>query len=211
VCADLDRLLERVALFAEYLRELGCLDRPYPFANDHSRFLFFRKEGRDPDYAAHDDTRGEAVILSGLPGAGKDAWLAEHLPHVPVVSLDAIREELGIRPGEPHGAVAQRARELARTYLRRGQPFAWNATNLSRDMRERPIRLCADYNARVRIVYVEVPEADLFAQNRARARPVPADAIVRLLSRWEVPDLTEAHEVYWAVRPRMGRGPSAAG
>jgi predicted kinase len=202
VCRDLDHIREQVALFVEYCREQGCLNRPYPFASDHARFVYFQRDDRDPEYAAYDDTRCEAILLSGLPGAGKDTWLAEHLADLPVVSLDAIREDLGIGPEEPQGKVGAHARELARGYLRRGQPFVWNATNVSRDMRERLIRLFADYNARVRIVYVEVPEADLFAQNRARPKPVPADAIVRLLSRWEVPDLTEAHHVDWVVRSR---------
>ena len=72
--------------------------------------------------------------------------------------------------------------------------------NVSRDMRERPIRLCADYNARVRIVYVEVPEPDLVQQNQERSDGVPADTLVRLLDRWEMPDLTEAQRVEWVVR-----------
>ena len=42
VTADQSRLLENVALFAEYCREHGCYDRPRPFASDHARFLYFR-------------------------------------------------------------------------------------------------------------------------------------------------------------------------
>jgi hypothetical protein len=32
-----ERLIENTALFAEYCREQGCLDRPYAFASDHAR------------------------------------------------------------------------------------------------------------------------------------------------------------------------------
>jgi tRNA uridine 5-carbamoylmethylation protein Kti12 len=35
----------------------------------------------------------------------------------------------------------------------------------------------------------------LFDQNRARDRVVPPKVMEKLLSRWEVPDATEAHEV----------------
>ena len=199
VCADRNALVESVELFAEQCRELSCLDRPYPFASDHSRFLYFRLPDRDPTYAAFDDTRLEVVVLSGLPGAGKDAWLTANLPDWPVISLDSIRQELGVDPEDEQGAVVATARERARIYLRRRQPFAWNATNVSRDMRGRGLDLCAEYGARIRLVYVESPASRLFAQNAERARPVPTKAIERLLGRWEVPDMTEAHQVTLAV------------
>jgi predicted kinase len=199
ICRDQDTLLESVMLFAEQCRELGCFDRPYPFRSDHSRFLYFRRRDRDPAYEALDDTRLEVVLLSGLPGAGKDRWLTQNLTDWPVTSLDQIRHELGVDPEDDQGAVVNEARERARVYLRRREPFAWNATNLSRDMRSRGIDLCADYGAKIRLVYVEAPAARLFDQNADRAHAVPARAIERLLGRWEVPDLTEAHEVQLAV------------
>lgn len=200
IASDRRRRLENVALFAEYCRELGCLTGPYPFPSDHARFLFFRRPGRDPDYAAFDDTRCEALLLSGLPGAGKDHWLREQLPGLPAIGLDAIRAELGVAPADEQGPVVTRARELAREHLRAGRDFAWNGTNLSRDLREQCIDLFAAYKARVRIVYIEAPEARLRRQNRDRPAPVPEAVIERLLARWEVPDPTEAHRVDWSVQ-----------
>lgn len=201
ICADQQRLLDNVALFAEFCREAGCLSAPRPFASDHARFLYFRKPGRYPDAPAHEDFKAEVVLMSGLPGAGKNHWITEHLPDWPVVSLDTVREELDIAPTDEQGAVLNRARELARDHLRHGRSFVWNATNLSRQMRNEPIQLLADYGARVRIVHVEVPAERLFAQNRARSKVVPAAVIERLLDRWEVPDGTEAHQVEYVVAP----------
>jgi predicted kinase len=195
VCADSQRLLDNISLFKQYAEEHGCLDGPREFPNDHGRFLYFRKEGRDPDYAAYDDTVCEVVMMSGLPGAGKDFWVAENLADLPVLSLDALRREMKVSPTENQGPVVSRAREAAREYLRKKQPFVWNATNISRQMRELSINLFAAYNARVRVVYVEAPEGRLFAQNRERADAVPAEVIRKLTARWEVPDLTEAHRV----------------
>lgn len=195
VCADAQRLLDNIALFTQYAAEHDCLAAPRRFPNDHSRFLYFRKEGRDPDYPAYDDTVCEVVMMSGLPGAGKDFWVAENLEGRPVVSLDALRREMKVSPTANQGPVVSRAREAAREHLRRRRPFVWNATNVSRQMRELSVNLFAAYNARVRIVYVEAPEARLFAQNRERADPVPAEVIRRLTERWEVPDPTEAHRV----------------
>jgi predicted kinase len=201
VCADLEDLLVNVALFAEFCRENGCLTGPRAFASDHSRFLFFRdREGtRDPDYRAHDDTTGEMVLLSGLPGSGKDTYLRTHLAHLPVVSLDAIRAETGVSPRDNQEAVAALAREQARGYLRRGEPFAWNATSLSRELRGRCIDLAAAYRARVRIVYVEAPARVQQDRNRRREAAVPDAAVEKMYRRWEIPDGTEAHEIDWRV------------
>ena len=137
--------------------------------------------------------------MSGLPGAGKDTWIAENLAGWPVVSLDRVREQMKISAQEPQGRVVSAARELARQHLRRQEPFIWNATNLSRQIREAAIGLFADYGARIRIVYIESPADKLYKRNRDRRAVVPGSVISRLLNRWEVPDLTEAHRVDWVV------------
>jgi predicted kinase len=144
------------------------------------------------------------VLTSGLPGAGKDAYVREHLGHWPVVSVDDVRQELDVDPKDDQGTVVNRARDLAREHLRQGRSFVWNATNLSRQLRHGCIRLFGDYAARVRIIYLEVPEAVLFEQNRRRAAVVPQKVIAHLLDRWEVPDRTEAHEVQHVVRGPAG-------
>jgi predicted kinase len=200
VCADLARLLDNIALFTEFCRERHCLDRRREFPSDHSRFLYFRKEDRDPDYLAFDDTRSEVVLMSGLPGAGKDTWVQTHLPGWPVITLDEIRREMKIAPTANQGVVIQQARERAKGFLRKGENFVWNATNLSRQIRAQSIDLLANYHARVRIVYVEAGEQKLFQQNRERADAVPAAVIEKMFARWEVPDLTEAHQVDWVIQ-----------
>jgi predicted kinase len=200
IAPDVQRLLDNVGLFAEFCREQGCLECPRPFASEQARFLYFQDAGRHPDSPAHEDFRSEAVLLSGLPGSGKDHWIAAHLPHWPLISLDALRDELDVAPTDTQGPVLARARELAREYLRQGRSFVWNATNISRQLRREVVRLFAGYGARVRIVYVEVPEADLHRQNRRRSAVVPAAVLERFLDRWEVPDVTEAHRVEWVVR-----------
>src|SRR5262249_22757119 len=161
----------------------------------HSRFLYFRTPARDPGYLAHEDFRCEAIVMSGLPGAGKDTWIARHAAGLPQVSLDALREEIGAEPTGNQGAVIQAARETARSFLRSRTSFVWNATNLSREIRTQVVDLLAAYNARVRIVYVEAGCEGLSAQNRARNSVVPDSAIERMMDRWEVPDPTEAQRV----------------
>ena len=195
ICDDRHKLLDNIALFTQYSLEQECQTMPREFPSDHSRFLYFRKEGRDPDYLAFDDTICEVIVMSGLPGAGKDHWISTNAPDRPVISLDGLRREMKIAPTENQGPVVARARENAREYLRRKQSFIWNATNISRQLREHCISLCAAYNARVRIIYVETGAERLAEQNRARGFRVPPEIINRLLMRWEPPDLTEAHRV----------------
>lgn len=195
ICQDGQRLLDNIALWTELCAELGCPRGPYAFDSDHQRVLYVRDRRRDRFTPAYDDTRLTVTLMSGLPGAGKDRWLRTHAPDLPVVSLDDLREELDVDPTEPQGRVVQEARERARAHLRAGQDFAWNATNLSPDLRARTLDLCYDYRARVRIVYVEAPADRLWAQNRGRDRVVPAGVIERLLDRWVVPTRLEAHEI----------------
>ncbi|MBW8482727.1 AAA family ATPase [Actinomadura parmotrematis] len=199
ICGDTAEVLESVELYREFCAEQRCLDAPRLFPSDHARFWYFRKPDRDPDYAAYDDTRLTATVLSGLPGVGKDHWIAAHRPGVPVVSLDALRAELGIGPGADQRPVAAAAYERAREHLRAGRSFVWNATNVSRQLREQCTGLVADYRGRVEVVALEAAPGVLRARNRARPAPVPDAVIDRLVRRWETPDPTEAHRVEWTV------------
>jgi predicted kinase len=195
ICADMPRIVDQIELFREFCRDEGCFSEPRRFASDHTRVVYFRSEGRQPDVEVWDDTRSEMILMSGLPGAGKDTMIRERFGHLPVVSLDALRETMDVEPDENQGQVVQAAREKARELLRRGESFVWNATNLNRQRRAPILSLAGDYGARIRIVYVESPAATLFAQNKAREASVPEKVIRRMTERWEVPLLSEGHVV----------------
>ena len=199
ICVDTEEVLDNIALFREFCADEGCLNTPRAFPSDHARFWYFRKPDRDPDYAAYDDTRLSVTVLSGLPGAGKDTWIAGNRPGQPVISLDAVRAELRVDPAGDQRAVVDAAYRQAREHLRAGRSFVWNATNVSRQLRERCIGLVADYHGWVDLVAVEASPAMVRERNRARSAPVPQAVIDRLVRRWEAPDLTEAHTLTWAV------------
>ena len=195
ICSDLDAVLDNIAMYREYCGELGVLDEPWPFANDHARYSYFATPGRDPRWAAYDSTTFDVTVLSGLPGAGKDYYAASF--DGPVVSLDALRASLGVKPTAEQGPVLAAARSDARVLLRTKTPFLWNATNITRTQRAQIVSLAAGYGARVSIVAVEAPPGVISARNAARPSPVPVAAVERMISRWETPDLTEAHCVAW--------------
>jgi len=193
ICADQEQILERIELFVAWAEELGCLETPYAFPSNQARFLYFRSPSRSRLAPGYDDSRGEAIVLCGLPAAGKSSWAREHAGDRPLISLDALRAELGIDPSKTQGKVVAAAREQARVHLRAGQPFVWDGTNLTRSLRRQVIGLCADYAFRVRLVWVEPPSlSELRARNAARERPVPAKVVERLLDKLEFPAAHEA-------------------
>lgn len=186
---------ENLHLWKLMAEEKGCFDRPYSFANDQARFLFYREKLSSLHYVPREDYRCRVMLMSGLPGAGKDTWLAKNRPGLPVVSLDEIREDLDIESTGNQGEVIQAARERCREHLRAGQDFAFNATNVTRQMRQRWIDLFTDYEARIEIVYLEPKLADILKQNKKREQKVPEKVILRLLEKSEPPTVMEGHEV----------------
>ncbi|HTE87799.1 MAG TPA: AAA family ATPase [Terriglobales bacterium] len=190
---EMSRPEENLHLWKLVAEESGCLDRPYAFANDHARFLFYRDQLGSLHYVPYEDFRCTVTLMSGLPGAGKDTWLAKNRTKLPVVALDAIRDALDVEATDNQGEVIQAAREQCREHLRARQDFAFSATNITRQMRQRWIDLFADYAARVEIVYVEPPVATILAQNKRRTNPVPENIILRLVEKLEPPTVTECH------------------
>jgi putative nucleotidyltransferase with HDIG domain len=190
---EMARPEENLHLWKLVAEERGCFARPYPFVNDHARFLFYRDQLSSLHYTPHEDYRCTVTLMSGLPGAGKDTWLARYRPSLPVVSLDAIRSELAAEATDNQGTVIQSAREQCREHLRAGRDFAFNATNITRQMRGRWVELFADYNARVEVIYLEPPLRTILTQNRRRTNAAPEKVIERLLERLEPPTITERH------------------
>lgn len=190
--------LASLELFGELAGDLASRGvAPYP--DGWSRFRYFHDPSRSPGAEAYDDSRCQAVVLSGMPGVGKTTWARRELPELPRVCLDELRVELGISPTENQGPVVAEARARAREHLRAERSFVWDATNLSRDIRRQVIELCDAYRARVRLVYLEVSPEVAARQNREREASVPPAAVERMLRRWEVPQLWEAAEVEYRV------------
>ncbi|MBB5031158.1 ATP-binding protein [Prosthecobacter vanneervenii] len=192
---EMSRPEETLHLWRDTALEHGCFNCEYPFANDHARLLYHRDELTSLHYTPHEDYTCTVTMMSALPGAGKDTWLATERRGLSVVSLDAVREELDVSSTDNQGQVIQTAREHCREHLRAHRSFAFNATNLTSMLRRRWIDLFLSYHARVEIIYLEPPLATILRQNKAREASVPESVIHRLLAKTEVPTLSEAHAV----------------
>lgn len=193
---DVPELIEKVELGRETAREEGCLDGPYPFASAHTRRALFSGVKVWKDQRLYDDTWGEVILMCGLPGTGKDRWIRDNFPSLPTVSLDDIRGEMGIGPGDGQGRAVQAAKERAKAFLRQKQPFVWNATSLT-EKRAGQTDLFESYHARVRIVYLETEWRENLRRNAERPDRVPENVIQRMLESLEPPETREAQTVEW--------------
>lgn len=197
LCADQKEQLDSVALFNELAREEGCWRRPFLYPDAVSRYADLSGRNVMPGQQVYDSAWGTVVMLSGLPGTGKDTYRAAHFAAWPMVSLDETRRALGASPTGDQGAVIQRAQEEARALLRRKEPFVFNATNLSAMLRGKWIRLFHQYGAKVKIIYLETAWAERERRNFSRSEAVPEAAVSNMLRGMTLPALTEAEEVLW--------------
>lgn len=200
ICEDKDEQLLKIELFKELCTEHDCFGKTKAFKSNYGRFLYFNKTESSPDYEPYDDLICTVTIMCALPGSGKDTFIKRHLD-VPVLSLDDIRRANKIAPTDKknNGRVVQLAKEQARVFLRSKTSFVFNATNITVDMRSRWIGLFLDYNARVKIVYIEVPYKRLLKQNANRNYKVPDNVLAKLIRKLEIPTVREAHEVEYIV------------
>ena len=116
---------------------------------------------------------------------------------MPMLSLDGMREVLDIGSKDNQGKVIQTAQEKAKEYLRKKQPFIWNATDLMKETRQKLTGLFEQYGARVRIVYLETDWETRVERNQKRKDTVPEATVGRMLSKAIPPMPDEAQTVEW--------------
>ncbi len=201
-CRDLDTLLYALDMFELYSKEVGCWNGPRPFLTENARFTYFNGNGSYVDYVPFDTFKSTVIVLSGLPGMGKDYHIQKMNADIPVISLDDIRRKYRIDPTDKrrNGWVIQEAKEQAKKYLRCGQDFIWNATNITSQMRQQLIDLFVGYKAYVKLLYIEKPYQVWRTQNRDREYPLPDAVLDKMLGSLDVPQLTEAHEVQYVIQ-----------
>lgn len=197
ICEDKQEQLDRIRLGEELAKEAGCFEGAYVFPSAHTRHAYFSGRNVWPDQELFDDAWGEVILMCGLPGTGKDTWIGKNHPGLPVVCMDDIRREMGVKPGDDQGRVVQAAQEQARAYLRKKQPFIWNATCTTDLIRGKQIRLFEAYDASVKIVYLETAWQENLRRNAGRRYAVPETVINHMLDNLTPPQIAEARSVEW--------------
>lgn len=200
-CEDKADLLARIELFELFCREQGCWYEAKSFASMAGRFHYFHHQKGTTDYQPFEEAGSEVIMLCGLPGMGKDHFFQQFYPHTAIVCLDEIRREHKINPADKNaqGWVAQKAKEQAKVFLRTKTDFIWNATSLTASLRASMISLFERYQAKVHLVYLEVPYKQWRQQNQQRKYAVPELVMERMAGKLELPTPDEAHQVSYYI------------
>ena len=197
ICTDQKELLNRLDYFELYAKEENCWKNPRKFITCNSAYQYFNNDNTYVDYIPFDVFKSKVTVLSGLPGMGKDYYLHKLDADIPIISLDNLRRKYKISPTDKsgNGHIVHEAKDIAKTYLRQGQNFIWNATNITYAMRKQLIDLFVNYGAFVNLVYIERPFKIWQSQNKNREYSIPINVLDKMFVNLEPPLLWEAHQV----------------
>lgn len=194
---DKEGHLENISFVEMLAKDLGIYEKPMMFPSPYTeRGYYLGKTGLSNEL--YDSTWGEVILLCGLPGTGKDYYVRK--TGLPMICLDEIRKKYKISPTDNQGRVIAESKELAREFLRKKQPFIWNATCITEMIRGKQISLFESYGARVKIVFLETDWETELKRNRERKDFVPEAVIESMLSKLEPPYPYEAQEVEWVIQ-----------
>jgi predicted kinase len=189
--------LNRIEFLTLLAKEQGFYTTPFSFANAYTERGYFTGKTAWQNDVLYNNSYGEVIIVAGLPGTGKDTFIKNNYPTLPVVSLDEIRVRMGVLPTDNQGIVIQTAKEESKQYLRKKQSFVFNATNITYDVSSKYVSLFEEYHAFVKIVFLEVPYEVELLRNSGRENVVPVTAIDKMLSKLEMVERWESGDVCW--------------
>ncbi len=199
-CAVKQKALDDIELFTEVAKETNCYEQSYIFPDEVTKYEYFQRFGKiAPFVPFYKEHKCNVHVMVGLPASGKDTYVATHLSHLPVISFDDAKKELGLTHRDNPGQAVQLVQQRAKQYLAKGQEFVWNATHISRQMREKTINLLNQYDAHITVHYMEVGHSTLMERNNSRDAHVPKEFYEKLFHKWEIPLTTESHKLVFHV------------
>lgn len=173
----------------------NCIEKPYNYKRCEKLNLYSGL----PEVIEQSTPEFTVYIMIGLPGAGKDTWIQNNIPNVPMLCRDVIRTEIGIEGEKPFGTEEQEnevTRILAERlieYCRNKRTCVVNNTNIMK-MRRKEIRnLIMPYNPKIVYVYVEAPTVNDCKERRAGQ--IAPKVIKRMLNSFEMPESWEYDEL----------------
>lgn len=199
ICPDQQKTLDNIELFREMARDEDCFGKPRAFSDAHTALSYFRGANVHPDETLFQEPGSKVFVMCGLPASGKNTFVTQNHPDLPVVSFDDMGEQMGLKHGKNDGQVAHATVDRAKELLRAKSTFVWNSTNLTLQMRQKTLNQLYAYNAEVEIVYLEKPRAELLKRNHKRDTSLSNKTLQAMLVKWDLPLPTEAHAVHYEV------------
>jgi putative nucleotidyltransferase with HDIG domain len=194
---EYDEHLFNIELFNYKAKIYNCENEAFKFQDSYTKYQYLVNDNVWAYNQLYDKTFGTIILLCGLPGTGKDTYINNNYPNMPVISLDDIRSEYNISPTENQSRVYEIAKERAKVYLRNKKEFIWNATNLTNLVRNKQLNLFHGYNFKVKIIFLETDLDTNLSRNKSRKRVVDEKVIYKMLSNINMPEAFEAEEVEW--------------
>ena len=182
-------------LFRELAEQVNCLDTPYRFDSGFACWDYFEHRNRDGnfDYQAYDEHAFGVFYTCGFPASGIST--STRSCNMPVISLDAIREEMGLEPGEFTGQFLQESAERCRVLMRKKTPFVFDACNVDKRTRQKWINFFWEYRGITHIHHLFKPYKQLLIDNKSRAVYPPERVIENMINKFQLPDPFEAPKV----------------
>ena len=135
------------------------------------------------------------VVLVGLPGSGKSAWLKRM--GAGGLSSDTIRKLLADDETDQtiHDRVFQTLRYLLRQRLALGRPVTYiDATNLTPEERRPYIGIGKSYGCEIEAVFFDAPLEVCRERNARRHRVVPDDVMAKMAAKLVPPAAAEGFD-----------------
>ncbi len=193
---DTEEQLLYLERFIHIANSLRCFQKSFNFTNDLTKFKYFRSNNIHYTDELYDNMQNEVIILVGLPGTGKDTYIKDNFD-LPVVSLDEIRRLNKLNNSDEQGIVFNIAKEEMKKYLRNKQSFVFNATNTHQINRQKIINLFVNYNAKIKMIFLETSWKENIIRNNNRKKVVNISIIEKMLSNLDIPENYESYIVEW--------------
>lgn len=194
ICKDQKLHLENLEFLKYYIEESNIETN---YADNYTRMKYlYSPETISPEYSIYQEKKFEVIMLSGLPGSGKNTYINNHYKHLESISFDEERENLNISSNENGSMAVHKAYDKMKDLLRKEQSFIFNATNLSKSIRQKPLDLFNKYGATVKIIHLEKDYETLLKDDLSRNdKSVGKKVIDQMLFKWQVPTILEAESV----------------
>lgn len=199
ICSDTDEQLLNLEVFKQMAISKNAYFNNYQFQNNYTKYHYCNGTNVYEEDALYDSSWGEIIVMCGLPGTGKDTYINNYFQNKNIISLDEIRKEYHIKPTDDQNEVISVANHRMKNFLRTKQEFIWNATNITTLTRQKIISICHNYNAKVKIIFLETNWKENIKRNQNRQKEVNENIIEKLLSKLDMPENYEADIIEWKV------------